>query len=1366
MAMGGDGDARGATQLQYNGTGATGANPLDMDVNICLVTFLSSKKRVRERPVRRAVGHVEWWPLQYLERPQADILRPQPGDIAWMLSATALVLLMVPGVGFFYSGLARRKSALSLIWLSVMSAAVTTFQWFFWGFSLTFSHTAGPFIGDLSNFGFRDVLARPSVGSAHLPDMLFAVYQGMFSALTVSLATGAVAERGRMLPCIIFVFVWATVVYDPIACWTWNPNGWSNKMGGLDFAGGTPVHIASGSAALAYSMMLGKRSGHGTHELNYRPHNTTHIVTGTVFLWVGWFGFNAGSALSANLRAVMAAVVTHLAACVGGMTWCLLDYRLERKFSTVGFCSGVVAGLVCITPGSGYVPPWAAVIFGVLGAAGSNYATKVKFLLGIDDALDIFAVHGIGGLIGNICTAFFATPSIAALDGYSRIKGGWVEHHWAQMGYQLADSICGGLYSFVVTCIILFLMNLIPGLRLRVDADAEVQGIDDAEIGEFAYDYVELTREVVSDVDNESGSRYSADPTAFHQYEKNHIPMIDALSVVRRDKVFVFILVLDWRPELLDLYITFHTPNPTHMTIAFFDQLKPFYSDDELDAKQQKERTRSRRFFAAKAPPKQRAKEPVVLDLTRIESQKSRATPRRVISLPTPAPAERAKVIKGTPMTALGQKSKLNMLMNQTSAGAILVDDTPIPDSTRKTQRSLPRGMPTSLLPPGRSLDQMIGDSPSPSLVIKKRKRESSIKLRPENEQIFKELTFYYVPDDDIAPARRMRITKAREFGVTWVRTPRFATHIIVEKHIQYKDIESVLKNTNKNLPPKVVNEEYPIDCIQFKALLQCTQKKYRLRGQPMVQEEDNPPHLRPSFEESDKSLQVKSHNRNLRKWDFIPLTGTPERSEESSHRSQGAETPIPTDSQPVVLDLEGMVSSHPLGGERATISRQSSTIYVQKPTVSMQPPQDHHHDELSEYIKIISEYKDLPLDADDDDAQTVTDMGAVESEEQTHSGSEDEGANQRRSRRKTRSGRKDIAFEDRFSCNSAGVQDAKAGNPNARTIEILQSMADYYNRVDDHWRTTAYRKVISSLKHQETKITTAEEAQRLPSVGTRLAQKIEEIVTTDRLQRLEYVQKEPMDDALQLFLGIYGVGNSQARQWLAQGFRTLDDLKAKVKLSPNQLIGIEHYQDLNTRIPRREVEALGAVVKNSAQRIDPQVELIIGGSYRRGAETSGDIDFIITKSNTESSAELRPFLDSLVQRLEAEEFLVARLASSRSVSDGSKWHGCCVLPKISGFNDENYKLVWRRIDFLLVPESEMGAALIYFTGNDIFNRSMRLLASKKGMRLNQRGLYKDVMPGPQRVKVTEGELVEGRDERKIFDILGVKWREPHERWC
>ncbi|KAK2784534.1 ammonium transporter Amt1 [Onygenales sp. PD_12] len=421
------------------------------------------------------------------------------GDIAWVVTSSALVLLMIPGVGFFYSGLARRKSALSLIWLSIMSVGVVSFQWFFWGYSLAFSHSAGKYIGDLSNIGFRGVLAQPSVGSTKVPDLLFAIFQGMFACITVALAVGGVAERGRMAPCIVFMFVWSTVIYDPIACWTWNASGWVFNLGGLDFAGGTPVHIASGAAALAYSLMLGKRRGHGTHELNYRPHNVTHVVIGTVFLWVGWFGFNAGSALSANLRAVMAAVVTNLAASVGGVTWCLLDYRLERRFSTVGFCSGVISGLVAITPASGFVPPWAAVIFGIVGAAACNYATKLKYLMRVDDSLDVFAVHGIGGLVGNLLTGIFAAD----------IPGGWLNQNYIQLAYQLADSVTGMAYSFAGSCIILFIINLIPGLRLRSCEDDEIMGIDDAEIGEFAYDYVEITRDVINGLDGEFVERKS-----------------------------------------------------------------------------------------------------------------------------------------------------------------------------------------------------------------------------------------------------------------------------------------------------------------------------------------------------------------------------------------------------------------------------------------------------------------------------------------------------------------------------------------------------------------------------------------------------------------------------------------------------------------------------------------------------------------------------------------------------------------------------------------------------------------------------------------------------------------------------------------
>lgn len=428
------------------------------------------------------------------------------GDIGWMITSTALVLIMIPGASLFYSGLARRKSALSLLIVPISAACLTFFQWFLWGYSLTFSHTASSYIGDLSNVGFRNVLAGLSVASPKIPDLLFAVYQSMFAAVTVALAVGAVAERGRVAPCLVFSFIWTTLVYDPIACWTWNPAGWVAKLGGLDFAGGTPVHIASGSAALAYSFMLGKRRGHGTFELNFPPHNTTLVVVGTVFLWAGWFGFNAGSALSASLRSVMAAVVTNLAAAVGGVAWCAMDLRLEGKFSAVGLCSGVVAGLVAITPGSGFVPPWAAFVYGILAGVVCNYSTKLKLLVGVDDALDIFAIHAVGGLLGDLLTGIFASQYIADLDGTS-IKGGWVNGHWVQVPIQLADGLVGMAYSFTLSCLILFAISYIPGFHLRATDVQEMMGIDECEIGEFAYDYVEIARDVATNIEGTSGVR-------------------------------------------------------------------------------------------------------------------------------------------------------------------------------------------------------------------------------------------------------------------------------------------------------------------------------------------------------------------------------------------------------------------------------------------------------------------------------------------------------------------------------------------------------------------------------------------------------------------------------------------------------------------------------------------------------------------------------------------------------------------------------------------------------------------------------------------------------------------------------------------
>ncbi|KAJ8592596.1 ammonium transporter [Rhizopogon salebrosus TDB-379] len=419
------------------------------------------------------------------------------GDIAWTLASTALVWIMIPGVGFFYSGLLRRKNALNMIYLSMMTVATVSFQWFFWGYSLAFSDSASPYIGDLKYFALRNVLDQPSAGSVKVPAIVFCVFQLMFAAITPMIAIGAVAERSRLGPLTVFVFAWSTLVYDPIACWTWNPKGWSFILGGLDFAGGTPVHISSGTAALAISLYLGKRRGYGTERLAYKPHNTTYVILGTVFLWFGWFGFNGGSALSANLRATQACIVTNLAASVGGLTWMFWDYRLERKWSVVGFCSGAISGLVAITPGSGFVGSPAAVLFGFMAGTVCNFATQLKFIFKYDDTLDIFASHAIGGIVGNILTGLFAQASVAGADGITTIPGGWLDHNYRQLGIQLADSVSGLAYSFVMTTIILWIMHYIPGLRLRCDEETEILGVDDAEMGEFAYDYVGVESELM-----------------------------------------------------------------------------------------------------------------------------------------------------------------------------------------------------------------------------------------------------------------------------------------------------------------------------------------------------------------------------------------------------------------------------------------------------------------------------------------------------------------------------------------------------------------------------------------------------------------------------------------------------------------------------------------------------------------------------------------------------------------------------------------------------------------------------------------------------------------------------------------------------
>ncbi|CAF1234073.1 unnamed protein product [Adineta steineri] len=418
-------------------------------------------------------------------------------SVAWVLVSTALIWIMIPGIGLFYSGMTKRKSALSMLWLSFMAMAVTSVQWFLIGYSLTFSMSGSRFIGDLAHIASINVLDGPALGSLTIPDIVFCIFQLMFAATSTTIVTGAVCERGRMWPITVFTFVWCTLVYNFVACWIWSPNGWAYTLGALDYAGGTPVHMIAGASALAYSLLLGQRPPVTQIEQS-RPHNVGNIFLGTVLSWFGWFGFNGGSGLVIGSRAALACVVTNLAACTGGFTWCMLDYFLTKpryKFTVFGFCMGSMAGLVCITPGSGYVSAPSSLVFGIGGSTCVYFGRKIKTLLKIDDAFDIFAQHGIGGFVGCLLTGIFAQKYIPALDQVT-IAGGWLDGNWIQMSYQLALTGAAFVWSFVMTLIILFIMNKIPGLALRASEEAISEGIDYDQFNEYTHDYIEYQRDL------------------------------------------------------------------------------------------------------------------------------------------------------------------------------------------------------------------------------------------------------------------------------------------------------------------------------------------------------------------------------------------------------------------------------------------------------------------------------------------------------------------------------------------------------------------------------------------------------------------------------------------------------------------------------------------------------------------------------------------------------------------------------------------------------------------------------------------------------------------------------------------------------
>src|SRR3954468_15736939 len=391
------------------------------------------------------------------------------GDTAWMLMATALVMIMLPGLALFYGGLVRRKNVLSTIMHSFFGLAIVSVVWVLVGFSLAFGPdaTGNGLIGNLDYVGFFNVgLAPSAVYATTIPFVLFAAFQLMFAAITPALITGAFAERKRFASFVLFTVLWSILVYSPIAHWVWASDGWLYKLGALDFAGGTVVHASSGISALIVALLIGRRVINGE---GLEPHDIPMTVLGAGLLWFGWFGFNAGSSLSANGLAANALLVTNTAAAAATVTWVMIQYVHKRKVSVAGAACGAVAGLVAITPASGYVTAGGSLVIGLSVGLICYGATLLRSRLRVDDALDVFAVHGVGGVFGAIATGVFATTAINAFPGLIDGNPGQVVTQLLAVGATIA-------YSAVATLAIIKVVDFLLGLR--VPAHEEEVGLD------------------------------------------------------------------------------------------------------------------------------------------------------------------------------------------------------------------------------------------------------------------------------------------------------------------------------------------------------------------------------------------------------------------------------------------------------------------------------------------------------------------------------------------------------------------------------------------------------------------------------------------------------------------------------------------------------------------------------------------------------------------------------------------------------------------------------------------------------------------------------------------------------------------------
>jgi ammonium transporter, Amt family len=401
------------------------------------------------------------------------------GDTTWLLVCTALVMLMTPGLALFYGGMVRRKNVLGTLLQSFIALGVVSIQWVLIGYSLAFGKDTWGIIGNLAWFGLNGVGLEPNPDyAATVPHQAFMIFQMMFAVITPALITGAFAERFRFSTYIVFLFVWTTLVYTPLAHWVWGVGGWIRNLGALDFAGGLVVHISSGVSALVAAILVGRRRGYGHEYLP--PHNLTMTLLGAAILWFGWFGFNGGSAVASGALATSAFVATHIAAAAAATSWLLVEWLKRGKPTLLGAASGSVAGLVAITPASGFVGPMPALIIGLGAGALCFFGVNFKHRFGFDDSLDAVGVHGVGGTFGALMTGVFASKLVNSAGTDGLFFG-----NAALLGAQVVSVAVAIIYSFGMTWVILKVLDRLMGLR--VDTEDEVEGLDLSQHGESGY---------------------------------------------------------------------------------------------------------------------------------------------------------------------------------------------------------------------------------------------------------------------------------------------------------------------------------------------------------------------------------------------------------------------------------------------------------------------------------------------------------------------------------------------------------------------------------------------------------------------------------------------------------------------------------------------------------------------------------------------------------------------------------------------------------------------------------------------------------------------------------------------------------------